>query len=81
MDLLREFSDADVEFVVVGGAAVNLYGHRRSREDLDLVIDGVHMANMPGKRGVHLWYGVPLIFATDTNAPFPTVQRRDHCSD
>ena len=27
MELLREFSDADVEFVVVGGAAVNLHGY------------------------------------------------------
>jgi hypothetical protein len=35
MELLREFSDADVEFVVVGGAAVNLHGYRRSLEDLD----------------------------------------------
>jgi len=37
-DLLREFLDADVEFVVVGGYAVAFHGHPRATKDLDLLV-------------------------------------------
>lgn len=37
-DLLREFHDAGVEFVVVGGHAVAFHGHPRATKDLDLLV-------------------------------------------
>ena len=37
-DLLREFLNAEVEFVVVGGYAVAFHGHPRATEDLDLFV-------------------------------------------
>jgi len=57
MELLRELSDAEVKFVIVGGAAVNLHGYCRSRGDLDLVIDGAHN-NIDRLENVCLsWFG------------------------
>jgi predicted nucleotidyltransferase len=37
-DLLREFADAGVEFVVVGGHAVAFHGHPRATKDLDVLV-------------------------------------------
>ena len=35
---LRALNDADVEYVVVGGVAVNALGHLRTTQDVDLVV-------------------------------------------
>jgi len=37
-DLLIELSDADAEFVVVGGYAVAFHGHPRATKDLDILV-------------------------------------------
>jgi hypothetical protein len=37
-DLLREFADAGVEFVLVGGHAVAYHGHPRATKDMDILI-------------------------------------------
>ncbi len=37
-DLLIELSDADAEFVVVGGYAVAFYCHPRTTRDLDVFV-------------------------------------------
>jgi len=37
-DLLLEFHDAGVEFVVVGGHAVAFHGHPRATKDLDVLV-------------------------------------------
>ncbi|MBY2942812.1 hypothetical protein HF264_24395 [Rhizobium leguminosarum] len=37
-ELLQALIDADVEFVIVGGTAVNAHGYRRAREDIDILI-------------------------------------------
>ncbi|MEM9080957.1 MAG: hypothetical protein AAGC74_09735 [Verrucomicrobiota bacterium] len=34
----RALQEAEVKYLVVGGVAVNLYGHQRATKDLDLVI-------------------------------------------
>jgi hypothetical protein len=38
IDLIREFIRCDVNFVVIGGAAVVLHGYNRERKDLDVLI-------------------------------------------
>ena len=37
-DLLTEFCEADVEFLLVGGWAVILYGHVRATDDMDIFV-------------------------------------------
>lgn len=37
-DLLVEFNEADVDFVLVGGWAVVLYGHVRGTDDMDILV-------------------------------------------
>ncbi len=37
-DILREFHDAGVEFVVVGGHAVAFHGHPRATKNLDILV-------------------------------------------
>jgi predicted nucleotidyltransferase len=37
-DLLRLFDEHDVEYVLVGGFAVNYYGYVRTTQDIDLLI-------------------------------------------
>lgn len=37
-DLLIELTDADVEFVVLGGHAVAFHGHPRATKDLDVLV-------------------------------------------
>ncbi len=39
LDLLREFSAADVRFLVVGAYAVGVHGHPRATKDLDIWVD------------------------------------------
>jgi hypothetical protein len=39
IELLHELTAGGVRFVVVGGAAVELHGYRRGRNDLDLLIE------------------------------------------
>ena len=39
MDMLCELSDADVEFVVVGGYAVAFHGYVRATKDIDILIN------------------------------------------
>ncbi|MDX1115862.1 hypothetical protein GOL31_29425 [Sinorhizobium medicae] len=38
LELLEALINADVEFVIVGGAAVNAHGYRRAREDIDILL-------------------------------------------
>jgi len=38
-DLLREFVEGDVSFVLVGGWAVAVHGHPRATDDLDLFVE------------------------------------------
>ncbi len=37
-DLLRLFGQHDVEYVMVGGFAVNFYGYVRATQDIDLLV-------------------------------------------
>jgi hypothetical protein len=37
-DLLIELTDADAEFVIVGGFAVGAHGHPRATKDLDILV-------------------------------------------
>jgi len=37
-DLLQEFLDARVEFVLIGGWAVAVHGHPRATNDIDLLV-------------------------------------------
>ncbi len=37
-DLLIELSDADVEFVIIGGYAVAFHGHARATKDIDVLV-------------------------------------------
>lgn len=37
-DLLREFVRGDVEFLLIGGWAVAVYGHGRATDDLDVFV-------------------------------------------
>ena len=41
-DLIREFVEGNVAFVVVGGWAVAVHGHPRATDDLDLFIEASH---------------------------------------
>lgn len=38
LDLLREFIEADVEFLLIGGWAVAIHGHGRSTDDMDVFV-------------------------------------------
>lgn len=38
-ELLRELSDAEIRFVLVGGLAVNAWGYLRTTQDVDVVPD------------------------------------------
>ena len=38
VDLLREFVEGQVEFLLVGGWAVALHGHGRATDDMDLLV-------------------------------------------
>lgn len=37
-DLLREFVEAEVEFVLIGGWAVAVHGHGRATDDMDVLV-------------------------------------------
>lgn len=37
-ELLQAMINANLEFVIVGGAAVNAHGHRRPRRDIDILL-------------------------------------------
>ena len=41
-DLLREFVEGDVAFVLVGGWAVAVHGHPRATDDMDLFVQANH---------------------------------------
>jgi hypothetical protein len=58
-DLLIELSDADAEFVVVGGYAVAFHGHPRATKDLDIL---VRPTDLNAKRVYQALaaYGAPL---------------------
>jgi hypothetical protein len=38
-ELLRQLSEADIRFVLVGGLAVNAWGYLRTTQDIDVVPD------------------------------------------
>lgn len=37
-DLLREFSECDVDFLLIGGWAVAVHGHGRATDDIDILV-------------------------------------------
>jgi hypothetical protein len=37
-ELLQAMINANLEFVIVGGAAVNAHGHRRRRRDIEILV-------------------------------------------
>lgn len=39
LDLLREFAEAEVRFLVVGAYAVGVHGHPRATKDLDVWVE------------------------------------------
>jgi predicted nucleotidyltransferase len=44
-DILRALNDKKVDYIVVGGVAINLYGHGRLTTDLDLLL-ALHQDNL-----------------------------------
>jgi predicted nucleotidyltransferase len=47
-DIFRALNDAEIRYLVVGGVAVNLHGHRRFTADVDilLALDAANLAKM-----------------------------------
>ena len=58
-DLLIELSDADAEFLVVGGHAVAFYGHVRATKDLDVLVRATDSNAQKVYRALAA-YGAPL---------------------
>ena len=49
-ELLQSLTDARVDYVLVGGLAVQLHGYMRSTFDIDLVLAMKRAANRPKDR-------------------------------
>lgn len=70
LDLLREFSKADVSYMVVGAYAVGVHGRPRATKDLDVWVDASE-ANAPRVIAALRAFGAPLmgLAARDIEAP------------
>ena len=58
-DLLREFVEAGVEFVLIGGWAVAVHGHGRATDDMDLLVRATPENALRVFAALQL-YGAPL---------------------
>lgn len=58
-DLLTELCEADVEFLLVGGWAVVLYGHVRATDDMDIFVRATE-ANSERVFAALVAFGAPL---------------------
>ena len=58
-DLLREFVDGDVDFLLIGGWAVAVHGHGRATDDLDVFVRATP-ANATRVYTALKCYGAPL---------------------
>lgn len=75
LDLLCEFSAANVRFVVVGAYAVGVHGHPRATKDLDVWVDA-SPDNAPRVMQALQAFGAPLhgLVEADFNQPGVGVQ-------
>jgi len=70
-DLLAELCEAEVEFLVVGGWAVVLYGHVRATDDLDIFVRASEKNSARVVTALRA-FGAPLGAHGITNAHFST---------
>jgi hypothetical protein len=63
--IVRALNGAGVEYLIVGGLAVNAHGYERFTKDVDLVI-GLERENII--RGLHALLGIALSFADPRDA-------------
>lgn len=70
LDLLREFSAADVRFMIVGGYAVAFHGRPRATKDLDVWVEA-SKENAPRVMRALRAFGAPLhgLLESDLEAP------------
>lgn len=75
--LLQALHDHDVEYVLVGGAAINLHGILRATEDVDLFVRPTE-DNVERLRGAlgSLWEDddIDAITAADLDGRYPTIR-------
>lgn len=60
LDLLREFSRADVRFMLIGAYAVGVHGHPRATKDLDVWVEA-SADNAPRVLSALRAFGAPLM--------------------
>lgn len=72
LDLLREFAEADVRFLVVGAYAVGVHGHPRATKDLDVWVEASEK-NAPRVIAALRRFGAPLMGLTEAEISVPGV--------
>ena len=70
LDLLREFANADVRFMIVGGYAVGVHGHVRATKDLDVWVEA-SADNAPRVIRALRAFGAPLMGLTADEITVP----------
>ena len=70
LDLLREFANADVRFMIVGGYAVGVHGHVRATKDLDVWVEA-SADNAPRVIRALRAFGAPLMGLTEDEITVP----------
>jgi hypothetical protein len=77
LSLLQALSDAEVQYVLIGGLALNLHGLVRATEDVDLLVDPSEQ-NIERLRGaLRSIYDDPdigLIAASDLQREYPVIR-------
>lgn len=77
LDLLRALAEEDVEYVLVGGVAMNLHGIIRATEDVDFFIRSEE-SNVERLRKAlqRVWHDPDIeeIRAADLAGPYPTIR-------